>query len=152
MAQNRPRRQRRTWLLLSLLATFSVTALIGAVLLDWSRTESLDSIQNEVSAFAGAMRVIRPMGLLLLLAALPYTFRWMARKGWISTDLRDQVVGNWARIAICVALIEITIGQGALFVGGALTILYLIFLRASMPTTSVPSDDNSRSTDGGHAQ
>ena len=152
MAQHRPRRRRRAWLLLSILTTVTVTALAGIALLDWSSTESLDSIQNEVSEFAAAMRVIRPLGLLLLLVALPYALRWTARKGWISSDLRDQVIGNWARIAICLALIEITIGQGALFVGGALTILYLIFLRIGKPTTSLPPGDNPRSTGKGDVQ
>ena len=114
---------------LSITATIVATMMIGVLLFLWMQASSESHIFERTRAFADVMRVIRPAILLVVLLGWRQAFSWLHHRSMVTDQTRDRAIALWPRLAIWVALIELTLGQGYVLLGLVMLAGYLAFLR-----------------------
>lgn len=113
----------------SVVLTLFLTGLVIAGLLLWTNTTSTGHVVEQAEQFSDVMRVIRPAILLLILLSWRPAATWLHSKAYLTDRSHERALLIWPRLAIWAVLIEITIGQGYLFIGLAATAAYWAFWR-----------------------
>lgn len=114
---------------LSITATIVATMVIGILLFLWMKETSESHVFERTRAFSDVMRVIRPAILLVVLLGWRQAFGWLHGRSMVTDQTRRRAIVLWPRLAIWVALIELTLGQGYVLLGLVMVAGYLVFLR-----------------------
>ena len=110
-----------TW---SIIPTLFLSGMVIAGLLFWADTTSTGYIVEQAERFSDIMRVIRPVILLFVLLSWRPVATWLYSKGYLTDRMYESALFVWPRLAIWTVLIEVTLGQGYLFIGLAATAAY----------------------------
>jgi len=113
----------------SVVLSLSLTGLVIVGLLVWTNTTSTSHVVEQAERFSDIMRVIRPAIFFLVLLSWRPVATWLHSKDYLTDRTHERALLIWLRLAIWTVLIEITIGQGYLFVGSAATAAYWAFWR-----------------------
>lgn len=113
-------------------AVLCAAVVIGAVVNSLAITHGLPRVRSWTESFDDAMRFVRPMILILALSFWRQGARLSVRLGLLSERLAAQATRYWLHCALWIAVIEIAIGQGLVFVGVALGLLLFLASRRQL--------------------
>jgi hypothetical protein len=101
--------------------------IVGILL--WTNVASTSHVAEQAEQFSDFMRVVRPVALFLILLSWRPVATWLHSQGYLTDRAHERAHLIWPRLAIWAVLVEVTIGQGYLFVGLAATAVYWVFWR-----------------------
>lgn len=105
---------------------FSLNALIAA--------RGFSRVEDWAASFDDSMRIVRPMILILILSFWRQVALFARRVRLLDEQLSMLAIRHWLHCSLWIAVIEITIGQGWVFIGSTLgVVVYLASQRRLIP-------------------
>ena len=117
----------RGWFKRSLVVFIAATTSVAIVVAIASHMTSPSLIADKAASFADIMQIVRPLLLAGIMLAWRPAFHWMLERDWVSQHVHQRAVTYWPQLVLWICLVEVTIGQGYILLGGLGLLIYIAY-------------------------